>query len=242
MTRSRKIGAVVYFVLLGTAAIALGLWLNAEARRRNPEPTPPGPLMARPATWGWPVHLIPISLDADAQRQDPEKVWNDLFAGVAADPVSAKLFRELMGGARVQLETTTATTYDDPTMREPAGAGFDVVFRFRSTYSGKKAIHPTADGPVPYLFGRVGHAAFGPQEFFAGDAASEFDALNLVIEDHVLRQASGWRFVHSTSPQDDILAQRKQPKTLEELRADLNRRIREYTQRYRSFRSSQAKP
>lgn len=219
---------------------------GTAACQRN-QPAPPSPAVTGTqsfdtAFWvkGWGFYLQPIKPGAKDGADKSMDVWRDLFTGMAKDPNTRELLTRLHGGWPTEIIAVDAKRATDQTaFNAPPPDGTAVVLRVADL--NLKQVDTKA-GPVPFreiVYGRVIRIkGAGTSELpLKKEEPSPGDALELAVEDYVLRHTPGWVARRGTGPdtsfQDDQQLRRaaeeaKLPPSAEDQRRELDKRIEEY--------------
>lgn len=214
------------FMLLFAAGVA--------GCQQNPSSQPSASFSAS----GWTYHLRSLKPDAAADAGKAKEVWRDLFPGMAKDPKTRDLLKQLYADLPVQFVVLDAKQAEDKAaLMAPPPEGSAIVMRVADiSHSEEKS----KAGTVPVRVIAFGHAVLikdaappGSLDALAGDMKEEPSggkALSLAMEDYVLRHAPGWVVISGPFFEDEKL-----PASPEVQRQDLDRRIKEYADHAKAF-------
>jgi hypothetical protein len=195
---------------------------------------------------GWGFHLLPIDAKAKESTDKSKEVWRNLFVGMAADVKTRELLTRLHGGWPTELVVVEAKqARDQSAFKAPPSAETAVVLRVAEL--GRREV-ATKAGVVPFLeiaYSRVirikdaavSSLPIGKSEPLPGDA------LEIAVEEYVLRHAPGWVAARGTGPDasfEDGERLRKAaeeariPPSVDDERRELDRRIEEYANQAKS--------
>jgi hypothetical protein len=188
--------------------------------------------------------------DADKSKE----VWRDLFPGMAKDAKTRELLTRLHGDWPAEFIVVDAKQAKDKSaFKAPPSDGIAVVLRVADI--NHKEVQTTA-GPVPFREIAFGHVvrikdAVIAQLPLGKEEPRPGDALDLAIEDYVLRHAPGWVARQGTGPDtsfsDDEQLRRsaedaKLPTDVEDQRRELDEKIKVYADRAKAYYGAMRKP
>lgn len=235
--------------------------ISVTACQRNQPPSSPnvtttGAQSRESGLWvsGWSYYFRPIKAGVPTDADKGKEVWRDLFSGMARDEKTRELLTRLHGGWPAEFVVVDAKqTKDESAFKAPPSDGVAVVLRVVDI--NRKEVKTKA-GPIPFREIAFGHVVrikdaviaelpLGKEEPLAGDA------LDLAIEDYVLRHAPGWVARRGTGPdtsfEDDQQLRRsvedaKVPASVEDQRRELDQKIKDYADRARAYYGTKGKP
>lgn len=249
----KRAGQVLFLLAAGATA----------CQRSQPPQPPPSPVPATTgaassdsAFWvsGWTYYLRPVQPGAAADADKGKGVWRNLFPAMAKDAKTRELLTRLHGGWAAELIAVDSKQAKDKSAFKAAPLdGVAVVLRVADL--NHKAVE-TKSGPVPFreiAYSRVirikgagiSGLPLGRKEPLPGEA------LDLAIEDFVLRHAPGWVARQGpgidTSFADDEQLRRsaedsKLPPNVEDQRRELDQKIKEYADRAKAYYGAMSKP
>jgi hypothetical protein len=240
--------------------VLLLLAAGATACQRN-QPAPPSPTVTGTqsfdtAFWvkGWGFYLLPIKPGPEGGAEKSKEVWRDLFAGMAEDPKTRELLTRLHGGGPTEIMVVDAKqATDQDAFKTPPPEGVAVVLRVADL--NRKEVNTKA-GAVPFrevAYGRVIRIknAVTSESPLGKEAPPPGDALELAVEDYVLRHAPGlvarWGTGPETNFADDEQLRRaaedaKLPASVEDQRRELDQKIKGYADRAKAYYGAMSKP
>jgi hypothetical protein len=243
MVGNLALSRVSFVLLLAAGAGVAGCQRN--------QPAPPAP-PARPAAagadepystsfWvsGWTFHLRPLKPEAKPDADKAKEVWRGLFPGMANDPKTRDLLKQLHAGLPVELVVLDAKqAADEAVLKAPPSSGAAVAMRVadislteEKSKAGTVPVRAIAYSRVILIndaaapAGNLGTLAENMKE-----VPSPGGALGLAMEDYVLRHAPGWAGIGGPNFENEKL-----PPSVEEQRRDLQQRIKEYEDHAKAF-------
>jgi hypothetical protein len=240
-----RIGPVL-LLLAGGAGVA-GCQRNQPPQPSSPPS--PAPEATQPystsfSVSGWTYHFRHLKPDAPADADKAKEVWRDLFSGMAKDTKTRDLLRRLHADLAVEFVILDAKQAEDnAVLTAPPLDGAAVAMRV-ADISHKEEESKAGTVPVRVItYSRVilikDAAAPGNLGALAEnmkDEPSPGGALNLAMEDYVLRHAPGWAVIGGPFFKDEKL-----PTSTEEQRRTVDQRIKEYEDHAKTFYGARRK-
>lgn len=246
MAARRSLARRWRLLLLPLATTIVGCQRNQPS---PPSPAPTGTQSRESTFWvsGWGYCLRPLKGDAPAGTDDAKAIWSDLFTGMAGDAQTRGLLTRLHGGWPTEfIAVDSSRSGDESAFKAAPGDGFAVAVRVGDL--GQKEV-TTKTGPTPFRMIAFGHVVrikdaaisalpVGQSEPLPGDA------LDLAIEEFVMRRAPGWVARRATGPgtpfEDDgrlklAIEELELPASLDAQRRELDAKVEEYANRARAF-------
>ena len=249
----KRAGQMLVLVAVGATA----------CQRNQPPPPPPSPSPASTGTqsresafWvsGWGYYLRPIGAGKPTDADKSKEVWGALFSGMSKDAKTRELLTRLHGGwPAVLIVVDEKQAKDQSVFKAQPPDGVAVVLRVADL--NLKEVKTKA-GPVPFreisygLVIRMKDAVIAELPSGKVEPLPE-EALNLAIEDYVLRHAPGWVARWGTGPAtnfaDDEQLQRsaeeaKLPASVEDQRRELDQKIEGLASRSKDYHGAMRKP
>jgi hypothetical protein len=228
MTRRRTLAVLGGVLAVGVAAIVILFLL-----KKGPFQPTISPHRAGFVAQNWRFHLRPLDPEKAPDRLAAERIWRDLFPGMAKDPATRDLLRRLHGDLPVEfVAVDEKAAADKAVMMAPPGEGFAFAFRVGDLRTFPKE---TEAGEIWFRDIAFGHAilikdAVAPNAAEGLEGPSPDEALALAMQDYMLRHAEDW-VIGGPHFERDF----KAPAPAAERRADLDRRIQEYADSARAF-------
>ncbi|MFL5241129.1 MAG: hypothetical protein ACJ8FY_03395 [Gemmataceae bacterium] len=244
-------------VLLLLAAGATACQRNEPSQTSSTsKPSPTGTQSRDGAFWvsGWTYYIRPVKPGAPTDANNAKETWQNLFPGMAKDPKTRELLTKLHGGWPAELiAVDTKQAGDKSVFKADPPDGVAVVLRVADL--NHKQVKTKA-GSVPFreiAYGRVirikdaaiATLPLGTEEPLPGEA------LDLAIEDYVLRHAPGWVARQGTGPDTDFAddeqlrrsaEEAKLPPNVEDQRRELDQKIKDYADRAKAYYGAMSKP
>jgi hypothetical protein len=231
----------VVLLLLAVGVSVAGCQRNQPSQPSSPPS--PAPESTQPYTTsfsasGWTYHFRPLKPDAPANADKAKEVWSDLFPGMAKDADTRDLLRRLHADLPVELVVLDAKQAEDqailmaPPPDETAVAMrvADISHNEEKSNAGTVPVRVIAYSRVILIKDAAAPGNLGALAENMKDEPSPGGALNLAMEDYVLRHAPGWAVIGGPVFKDEKL-----PPSAEEQRRDLDQRIKDYEEHAKAF-------
>jgi hypothetical protein len=234
-------------LIVGLWAGGIALWYATDPRGgpSNRNQRPASPRWDSYSIWqNFPFFLVPIE-GVDLQTVPRvEKTWQDLLAGMAADPKTQQLFRKLCNGADVRLKFRVIADAREEGQAQKVKPAPPPVDR----PGGYLELRRRADVPAQRGGGsfanclnvRVSGSLF---LYLEGnhlekiDVSPEIDLIVLLANDHLLRKQCGYQLRHGEVPEQGEFGGFKPMKvirgTSRSIRAELDRQISRFVAQFR---------
>jgi hypothetical protein len=217
-------------------------------RKPSPPSSPPANPSAPAATnpystsfsaTGWTFQLRPLKPDERADEDKAKEIWRGLFPGMAQDVKTRDLIRHLHADLPAELVVLDAKQAEDKAaLTAPPPDGFAIAMRVAdishkevTSRVGTVPVRVIAYGRASRFKGLANPDSLGAMAENMRREPSPGTALDLAMEDYLLRHAPGWAVVGGPIIDEDV----KLPASVEEQRRDLERRVEEYADQARAF-------
>jgi hypothetical protein len=233
--------------------IAAGAGVVGCPRNQPSQPSPaPGPASEKAQPFstsfsasGWTYHLRHLKSEAPADADKAKAVWRGLFPGMAEDAKTRKLLRRLHADLPVALVVLDAKqAADEAVLLAPPPDGTAVAMRVadishkeEKSKAGTVPVRVIAYSRVVLFKGAASPGNLGALAVNMKKEPSPGGALNLAVEDYVLRHAPGWAVIGGP-----FFEYEKLPAGVEEQRRDLDQRIKEYEDHAKAFFGARRQP
>jgi len=230
---------------LSRAGAVLLLWAagaGVAGCQRN-QPPSPAPEATQPystsfSASGWTFHLRHLKPDVPADADKAKEVWRDLFPGMAKDPKTRDLLRQLHADLPVELVVLAAKQAEDKAVLmapPPDGAAVairvaDISQKEEKSKGGAVPVRVIAYSRVILIKDATAPGNLGALAENMKDEPSPGGPLGLAMEDYVQRHAPGWAVIGGPFFENEKL-----PASVEEQRRDVDQRIKGYADHAKAF-------
>jgi hypothetical protein len=192
-----------------------------------------------------PFYLAPISSVDVHSVPSLEQTWEDLFAGMAADPESGKLFQKLCHGANVHLKSLVVADPDEerkaqqvlpppPPADQPSGY---LELRRTATVAATRGGGTFVNCVNVQVCWSL-YLYLGGHPLQSADGTPEVNLILLLVNDYLLRHEFGCQLRHGSVPEQqgpqDGSAANVIPGTPTEIRAELDQQIASFTAQFKN--------
>jgi hypothetical protein len=204
----------------------------------------------------WGYCLRPIGTKSQVEVEKSQEVWNNLLPRMAKDAKTRELLTNLHGGWPTELIVLDAKQVKDlADYKETPAVGIACVLRVAdlqlkdlTTSAGKLSFREIAFGHVVRIQdGIIGELP--PRK----EAPLPGDALDLAIEEYVLRQAPGWVARRVTGPDTNFdddqqlsnaanAGELQLPASVEDHRRELDQKIKNYAAQAKAYYGGMLRP
>lgn len=195
----------------------------------------------------WTYFLRPIAGDETTAADEAEKVWRDLFSGMARDGQTREVLTQIHGDWPAQLLVVDPKDVgDDEHFRALPPEGVAIALRVADL---DHQVVTTSSGPVPFRRISLGYVVHIQDANISGltldrEEPLPGEALELAIEEYVLRHAPGYVARFGTGPNvsfDDVerlgrsAEEAQMPASVAEQREALDQKIEDYSAKFKAY-------